>query len=317
MTLLEFKERLKQIYSRYETYLNFALKFIVVLVSLSVIGNKIGYMSSLKSIPIMLIVSLVSAFLPTGLVIVIICGIIIAHLYALSMELAIVVLAVMLIMFIIYYRFAPKDSIVLILVPVLFALKIPYVVPICVGLICTPVSVVSVTFGVIIYYIINYASMNSAAITNFSSEEMGSKINYIATNMLGNKEMYLTIIAFAIVLLAVYITKRMSVNYSWSIAILCGGVLNLIIFIIGIISFDISTISIGILILGTVLSIGIAYVMNFFVFSVDYSRTEHTQFEDDDYYYYVKAVPKITVTAQKVNVKKINAGKAKRHKTRR
>ena len=32
-----------------------------------------------------------------------------------------------------------------------------------------------------------------------------------------------------------------------------------------------------------------------FLFSVDYSRTERVQFEDDEYYYYVKAVPKVVV----------------------
>ena len=31
---------------------------------------------------------------------------------------------------------------------------------------------------------------------------------------------------------------------------------------------------------------------NFFFFSVDYTCTEYVQFEDDDYYYYVKAVPR-------------------------
>jgi hypothetical protein len=29
---------------------------------------------------------------------------------------------------------------------------------------------------------------------------------------------------------------------------------------------------------------------------VDYTRIENVQFEDDDYYYYVKAVPKVTVS---------------------
>jgi hypothetical protein len=33
---------------------------------------------------------------------------------------------------------------------------------------------------------------------------------------------------------------------------------------------------------------------------------EHAQFEDDVYYYYVKAVPKVTVTMSQVNVKHIN-----------
>ena len=39
----------------------------------------------------------------------------------------------------------------------------------------------------------------------------------------------------------------------------------------------------------------IAVILQFFVFSVDYTRVEHTQFEDDEYYYYVKAVPKAIV----------------------
>ena len=33
---------------------------------------------------------------------------------------------------------------------------------------------------------------------------------------------------------------------------------------------------------------------------------ENTQFEDEEYYYYVKAVPKIVMTKQQKNVKKIN-----------
>ena len=36
--------------------------------------------------------------------------------------------------------------------------------------------------------------------------------------------------------------------------------------------------------------------------TVDYSRTENVQFEDDEYYYYVKAIPKMSVEAPDVNV---------------
>ena len=37
---------------------------------------------------------------------------------------------------------------------------------------------------------------------------------------------------------------------------------------------------------------------------------EYTQFEDDDYYYYVKAVPKIKIAAPKKDVKRINGENA-------
>ena len=43
-----------------------------------------------------------------------------------------------------------------------------------------------------------------------------------------------------------------------------------------------------------------------FFFSVDYSRSENLQFEDDEYYYYVKAVPKLSVTRSEKTVKRIN-----------
>ena len=46
--------------------------------------------------------------------------------------------------------------------------------------------------------------------------------------------------------------------------------------------------------------------LEFMIFSVDYSRTQRMQFEDDEYYYYVKAVPKIVVSAPEKTVKKIN-----------
>jgi len=64
-----------------------------------------------------------------------------------------------------------------------------------------------------------------------------------------------------------------------------------------------------VMIIGTIISAGIVYIIQFFRFSLDYTRVENVQFEDDDYYYYVKAVPKINVTVPEINVKRINSRK--------
>ena len=45
---------------------------------------------------------------------------------------------------------------------------------------------------------------------------------------------------------------------------------------------------------------------------MDFKRTEFVQYEDDEYYYYVKAVPKITIANTDVKVKQINARKTKK-----
>ena len=58
--------------------------------------------------------------------------------------------------------------------------------------------------------------------------------------------------------------------------------------------------------LGAVVTVIVCKIIEFFRFCLDYSRTEKVQFEDDEYYYYVKAVPKMTVAAPTNTVKKIN-----------
>jgi hypothetical protein len=59
------------------------------------------------------------------------------------------------------------------------------------------------------------------------------------------------------------------------------------------------------LIVGSIVAVLIAKLVEFFAFNVDYSRTELVQFEDDEYYYYVKAVPKNTVATPQKRVKTI------------
>ena len=59
--------------------------------------------------------------------------------------------------------------------------------------------------------------------------------------------------------------------------------------------------------LGSVCAVIIGVIVQFFKTVVDYSRVENTQFEDDEYYYYVKAVPKIAMAKQQKSVRKINA----------
>ena len=53
----------------------------------------------------------------------------------------------------------------------------------------------------------------------------------------------------------------------------------------------------------------VVLVIVYLFFNMDYSRIESVQFEDDDYYYYVKAVPKVTVSDSLRTVKTISTSK--------
>ena len=133
---------------------------------------------------------------------------------------------------------------------------------------------------------------------------MASRFRYIIDGFISNKGMILTIVAFTATIIIVYLIRRLSVDYAWTIAIIAG----VMILLVGDLIFDTNVSILG-LIIGTVVSGLLAKVIEFFAFHVDYSRTEKVQFEDDEYYYYVKAVPKITVSAPSRTVKKINTAR--------
>ena len=194
------------------------------------------------------------------------------------------------------------------LTPLCFMLKIPYVIPLVMGLLGTPASAVSVGCGVMATYLINYIADSATAISAMDAGDMAARFRFIIDGFLENKDMVLIITAYAVTIVLVYIIKRMSVDYAWTIAIIAGALADMMILLIGDLLFD-TNVSIGGLILGTIVAVLIAIVVEFFAFHVDYSRTERVQFEDDEYYYYVKAVPKMNISVPSKTVKRINTTK--------
>ena len=304
-SLLVLKEYLKKFYSNYEVYIMPVLKLFLAGVSLLMINTNLGYMDRINSGAIVLIVALMCSFLPMGFILFFAALFILLHLYALALEVAVVALALFLVMFLLYFRFSPKDTLVVLLTPICFLLKIPYIMPIAVGLICTPASAISVACGTVIYYLVSYVSKNATTLNAMDAGEATARFRMVIDSILGNKEMMVTVAAFVITVIVVYVVRRMSMDHSWTIAMVAGAITNVVILLMGDLLYDTNVLVVGV-IFGSVVSVFIAKVLQFFVLNLDYSRTEKVQFEDDEYYYYVKAVPKITVSTPTKTVKRIN-----------
>lgn len=304
-SLLVLKEYLKKFYSKNEVYIMPVMKLLLAAVALLMINANLGYMEKINNPAIVMIVALMCSFLPMGFILLFSALFILLHFYALALEVAVVALALFLVMFLMYFRFSPKDTLVVILTPICFILKIPYVMPIAVGLICTPASAVSVGCGVIIYYLVAYVSANATTLNAMDAGEATARFRMVIDSILGNKEMMIMVAAFAITTIVVYVVRRMSIDYSWTIAIIAGAITNVVILLIGDLLYDTNVSILGVM-FSSVVSALIAKALQFFVLNLDYTRTEKVQFEDDEYYYYVKAVPKITVSTPTKTVKKIN-----------
>ena len=303
--LLELRENLKKIYSRNEAFILPVIKFLLSFIVLSIINGKMGYMTKLDNMAIVLIVSLLCSFLPTGFMAFFALMFAVLHMYALSIETAAVGLVVFLLLYLLFLRFTAKEALVVVLTPVLCMLKLPYVMPVAMGLIGTPASCVSVGCGVVVYYLLQTVITNAPTINSMGAEEATAKLRLLIDGMLGNKAMLVTIAAFAITVIVVYLIRRMSVDHSWTIAMVAGVMIEVMILLVGDLMYD-TNLSIVSALLGAVVTLIACKIIEFFRFCLDYSRTEKVQFEDDEYYYYVKAVPKMTVAAPTNTVKKIN-----------
>lgn len=303
-TLLEFREIIKRFYSKYDVYIKPVLKFVLALVSYLVINTKIGFMQQLRNPLVAVGLALVCAFLPMNAIVVFGGILMIAHAYALSLEACAVTAGIIAVMYLLYFRISSRMAMLLIITPLCFMIGIPYVIPLLGGLLFGPAAAIPAGCGAVIYYLINYMSRNSTSLGTGEVDASAAKVASLVDSLVTNKEMFLCVAAMMLTVLIVYFIRRLSVDHSWEIAIGIGTVVNIVIHLAGALLPEV-TVQIVPLLVGSVISTIIAFCVKFFVFSVDYTRTERVQFEDDEYYYYVKAIPKNAIAAPKKTVKKI------------
>ena len=312
MGFLVFKENIKRFYAKYSIYLIPILKFVLGAAVFFVINSNIGFMDKLKNPLVPVVMGLVASIVPCGATAFFAGCFMAVHVSRVSLEVALIICMLMMAVMMLYYGFRPGDGYLLLLTPMMFFLKIPYVIPLIVGLSGSFVSIIPVSCGVGIYYIIMYLKQNAGVLAGSSVSEMAGRFIQIAKSVFGNELMWVMMAAFAAAILIVYIIKNLPVNYSWTIAIIAGVTTELIVIFIGDFNYDLP-VGLMSIILGIIVSVLIALIYQFFVFAVDYTRTEYLQYEDDEYYYYVKAVPKIAVSAPDVKVHRIYSRKSVKH----
>ncbi|MCI5493685.1 MAG: hypothetical protein MR425_06105 [Lachnospiraceae bacterium] len=302
--LLELKEKMRHFYGKYEVYLLPVVRFVLAFATFYLISSRLGYMEKISSLPVTLVIALLCSILPVNAIILFAAVLVLVNLYALSLEVCVTGLLLFLIIGLLYFRFAPKDGYYTLLTPICFTLHIPYAVPVSAGLLKEPATVMSVISGTVVYYFLAGVEENATLLGQVDEEGKSATSKFvIALNqLLGNKEMYLVLATFILMMILVYAIRRMSVDHAWTIAIITGILVGFVMLLAGFLLLGITG-RVTWLVIGSVISMVIGLVEQFLFFDLDYSRTERVQFEDDEYYYYVKAVPKMYVPTTDKQVK--------------
>jgi len=321
--ILELREKIKKIYQDNGSYCIAIFKFIMSFIVFFVIGNRLNYYTVVSNILVTLVLSLVGAFVPLSVLVLMAALVSVIQVFYFSSFVAIVVMVILVILYCFLMRFAPKLSWATLAMVILYSLQMPVLVPIVLGLFYGLVSVVPITCGTIVYFVFNsvtilHQDMARTKKTVGTKEveagiEMYTKFIDILKN---NSAIVFSVIVFCAIAIIVYFIRTKLVSHSYEMAMLTGVIVYMVAFIIGslILGSEKTGVRVVFILIGGVVSFFIACVVQLFRFVLDYSTIESVQFEDDDYVYYVRAVPKLNVEEEANYVKKISIQKPKKHK---
>ena len=306
--LLEIRNIVIDTYRKVRFFVNPVIKFIIALLVFSNINSAIGFNPDFAKTSIVLVMSLVSAVTPGGVMVFLAMVLALLHVYFASVFLSVIVLMIFIVLYAALMRFSNGNAIVAVLVPLLAPLNLHFAVPMVLGCVATPVSVLPCACGVVFYYLIDIIkTVSGKVIEEINLDEIITYYKDILDVIIGQKEMYIVIIVFALVIIVVFLLRRLPFDYSFLISVGVGAAVNIIGLLVGSLKFDLS-ISVGSIIFMSIICAVITMASDFMKRVLDYTAIEHVQFEDDDFYYYVKAVPKIKISMTNHNIRVLSPG---------
>lgn len=292
---LTIRKTILDFYDRYDLYITPCLKFLLAFFSFMMINRMLSYFDALNHVFILVILALICAILPVTAIAVIGIALIILQCFAAGLVVGVTALCFFILLAVLLLRFVPQDMLWVILTPFAFTLGIPAFVPVSLGILRNRTSIAAGIGGLAVYCFLSDLP-GIASQVSLGRVTPIEAVQEMIRSFIGHEELVLSAIVFTAVILIVNLIRRMLSKYTYLIAVLSGCAFYFILRLFGKqylkTSGDLKKEFVG-----TLIAALLCLIISFFIRCADYKRTQVLQFEDDDYYYYVKAVPKRTPDA--------------------
>lgn len=294
--LLEFRQKICEAYGKYEFYVRLCGKFLLAFCVFYLVQLQIGDVNRLKDLIPVTVSALISLALPSGALSGLMCLYIVIRMTAISAEAGAITAVFFLLLLLTYFIFKPKYTVLMAVSCLAGLLNISGTAAIPIGLLCGPMSLIPTVAGMVTYGMIttlrqNISVLETSAVRLTSME----KITYFINAVFSNERLFLLIAGAVLTILMVYAIRRLPYSYAWAIAIAAGTACYVLIILIGNVAFGV-TVNLYYLSIAIVIGVLISGLLHFFRFLLDGAHAEYLEYEDEAYVYYVKAIPKYSVT---------------------
>ena len=289
-TLLIWRGRIRHFFESHYLILRGLIKAIVVTGMMMLLASRFpeGFFSD--KYWIFPVVAVICGLTPDAIVAVV--GI---EVWQISNTLAITILLMIAIFFLLFGRKAKEQWYMLLSVPTLSVCHMGFSVPMVAALFAGPSMIPALIMGIILRFCLEgVAEYTATAQRALGDTNYLAPLQYLVDYLISNRSFVVALIVYTLTFIVIYYLRRANFRHAPQIAILVGAIVLYTLEMISNIiwELELNLILTSVLVIATM---AIAYVFQFMHISLDYHGTRRLQFEDDEYYYHVTAIPKYNV----------------------
>ena len=304
VSLINLKEKTFDFYENWERFLRPLGKGLLALAVLLITEKMFPYQDVKNLGMILAALAVLQAFLPLSVLYYIVSGLILFELWKVSFDIFAAFVLIIMICAVGYFRLDGHYSFITAIVPVLFYCKVGIAAPVALAIAFGMEALFPTLAGVVVYYF-SVNIINAGAVLGGGSAAVGLGLQHVLSSMITDKEFPVVLVSTGITILVTCLLRKAFYERAWLVASTLGNTIMAFLVLAGCVYFDIE-IQAWVVISLAVLGIVLCLLVEFFRGIGDVSRTEKTVFEDNEYIYYVKAVPKLKVSQSEPSVINMN-----------
>ena len=301
--LLNIKNKVRDVIRKYEEIIFPVLRLIWCFVVFTNIHSMFHYMDLFDRKLVIFLLAVLCAVVPDWVFVFAAGAMIGVNCFSVNIEVGLAFAVVFMVMYCMYIRFFPKFAYAIFLVPICYAFGMPYLAPMLIIVITGLGGALPAAFGVMLYYFSNCVSTLHIQLTGAEDDAQVEVLGYFVDHFVKNKEMYMVMLIFALVVVGASLVYRLSFPFSHYAAVGVGVVFCLL-FTVIFASVMGQTADTSAALGGSLLGLLLGLILELVKGVLDYPHAQRIQFEDDEYYYYVKAVPKLDAPIKKEKKKR-------------
>ena len=277
--LLELRQKISEVYGRYEAYVRICTKCLLAFLVFYMIHSQLSGSMNPRSWAEIVVATLIAVMIPIDACSILVAIFVIVHMLMISVEAGVIAAAFFLFLLLTYFIFKPRQSILI-------------TVMCLVGMLNLTGAAVAGTF---VYGMILTLRQNSSVL-EASAQRLTSmeKAAYFIKAIGSNERILLLMAALVVTIVVVYMIRKLPYSYAWAIAIAAGTACYVLTVLVGNVAFGV-TVHLLYLSISIILGVLISSVLHVFLFLLDGTHTEFLEYEDENYVYYVRAIPKYSV----------------------